>query len=67
MGLSDQRGTLLPFPDYDPTIGSADTPIECAWIAGQEIIQQAVNLTQGNATIDPGVISKFNPEYQNCR
>ncbi len=67
LGLSDQKGTLLPFPDYDPTVGSADTPIECAWGATQQIIQKAKNLTSGKPNIDANVVSKFNPEYSNCR
>ena len=67
LGATGNNTTLLPFPDYNPTIGSADTPIECAWIGTQAIISGAERLTQGNPTLNPNILATFYPPYSNCR
>lgn len=43
-----------PYPDYDPTIGTVDTFIECSWKDAQYILDRYDNLTQGNQTLSGG-------------
>jgi hypothetical protein len=43
-----------PYPDYDPTIGTVDTFIECSWKDAQYILDRVDNLTQGSPNLTAG-------------
>jgi len=43
-----------PYPDYDPTIGTVDTFIECSWKDAQYILDNYDHLSQGNQTLSGG-------------
>lgn len=43
-----------PYPDYDPTVGTVDTFLECAWRDAQHVLDRVDNLSQGQPQIQGG-------------